>query len=439
MRNKTKTGLILFLISVAFGALALFAGCSGEIGVDEFLAGKDARNQIVTYYSNGGFFDGTRSVVVKDIHYVADSYVIGDFDEVQNVSVAKDDNSFGGWYFVKTADGKPVTTDGKEVDSTCSNLVKTDTPVDFSVKIKQDEHWYVYADWIPDVKVDVVLVTDDEGDMLGENGKTYKNGDIIAHKSFRQGVAYIDLSIPVKSSNYSFTQYFEEKECINPVLNSISMPEGEKPDNPVIYAKYIKGDWEMVRDSSGVRRMLNGLSSGNWYICNMSESKTIDCSSLKLNTLRRDEVRARVEGNGYTLKNLSYTIVNTAIQQDGRYSLFGTFGAKSVMRNITFENLSVSVTTAKEASFYLLAAGAADGAVLENVTFKNVQLSVTTAANIVNIGKEGEEYNTQNWLLGGVGGTDEAFLEKYTGLTVGSGKLSITSNGVTKEYSYPNV
>ena len=217
------------------------------------------------------------------------------------------------------------------------------------------------------------------------------------------------------------------------------MPEGEKPDNPVIYAKYIKGDWEMVRDSSGVRRMLNGLSSGNWYICNMSESKTIDCSSLKLNALRRDEVRARVEGNGYTLKNLSYTIVNTAIQQDGRYSLFGTFGAKSVMRNITFENLSVSVTTAKEASFYLLAAGAADGAVLENVTFKNVQLSVTTAANIVNIGKEGEEYNTQNWLLGGVGGTDEAFLEKYTGLTVGSGKLSITSNGVTKEYSYPNV
>lgn len=439
MRNKTKIGLSLFLISVGSAALALFAGCSGEMGADEFLASKDATNQIVTYYANGGFFDGTRNIVVKDIHYVPDSYVIGDFNEVQNVSVAKDENSFGGWYYVETKDGKPVTSDGKPLDATCSNISKTNTPVDFSVKIKQDEHWYVYADWIPNIKVDVVLVTDDNGDMHGEDGTTvYKNGEILTHKNFQQGVAIIDMETPVKSSDYTFTQFFNDKECTDPVLKGIDMPKGDNPANPVIYARYIKGNWNIVKDSSGVRRMLNGLNSGNWYICNMSENKTIDCGSLTgLASLRQGEVGARVEGNGYTLKNLSYKIVNSAIQQDGRYSLFGIFGAESVMRNVTFENLSVTVTTAREASLYLLAAGASDSAVLENVKFKNVSLSINTASNVLNIGKNGEEYDTRNWLLGGVGGTDKAFLEKFTGVTVESGKLTMTHNGATKEYEYP--
>lgn len=438
MKSRTKIGLSLFLISASAAALALFAGCSGEIGAEEFLKDKNATDQIVTYYANGGFFDGTRNIVFKDIHYAADSYVIGDFENVQNISVAKDENSFGGWYFVETADGKPVTSDGEEVNDTCSNIVKTTDPVDFSVKIRQGEHWYVYADWIPNVKVDVILVTDDGGDIHGADGTTvYKNGEILTHKNFQQGVAIIDTTVPVRSSDYSFTQFFYDKECTDPVLSGIPMPEGENPENPVIYAKYIKGEWNMVRTSSDVRRMFVGLNSGNWFICNMTENKTIDCSGIRGLALRQGEVTARIEGNGYTLKNLSYTVVNTALQQDGTYSVFGRFGADAVMRNVTFENLSVTVTTAREVSLYLIAAGASDGATIENVLFKNVQMTVNANANIINIGREGEEFNAQNWLLGGVGGTDKAFLEKFTGLTVESGKLTMNYNGETKEYPYP--
>ena len=43
--------------------------------------------------------------------------------------------------------------------------------------------------------------------------------------------------------------------------------------------------------------------------------------------LRQNEVGARIEGNGFTIKNLSYNVVNTAVQVGGTYSLFGSFGS----------------------------------------------------------------------------------------------------------------
>ena len=76
---------------------------------------------------------------------------------------------------------------------------------------------------------------------------------------------------------------------------------------------------------------------------------------------------------------------------------------------------------------------------IEDVAFKNVRLSITTNTNVTNIGKDGDDYNVGNWLLGGAGSTDAAFLERFKGLTVESGKLIMTYNGETKEYDYPVV
>lgn len=422
MRNKTKIALCLFLASV--GATALFAGCSGEMSAEEFLEGKNATDQIVTYYANGGTFDGTGNVVEKEIHYVADSFVIGDFDGVQNISVAKKENSFGGWYFVQTdADGKPV----KDSEG---NIVKTDTPVDFTVKIKQGEHWYVYAEWIPDVKVTVKLVTSDGGNMHDKSGNEYKPDSEIAYRNFDQGVVRPSLNAPLESKDYTFTQYFLDKECKIPMLSGIPFPEGEKPENPVIYARYIKGDWKIVSDSRGVRDMLTNLASGNYYLCNLVENKTIDCSSISP-VLKRGEISATVEGNGFTLTNLTYTVTNLALQEGSTYSVLGQISESASIRNLTFDGVSVSVNTSRNISLYLLTAGAADGAVFENVAFKNVSLSVTTSGSVYNIPQIGDEYDAGNWLFGGVA-TDKEFLDKFKGLTVESGKLTV--NG--KEYSY---
>ena len=135
MRNKTKIGLILFLMATA--AVTLFAGCIGEMGAEEFLKDKDAYEQLVTYYANGGYFDGTKSITEKTIHYTPDSYVVGDFEDVQNISVAKADNEFGGWYYAE------LDNENKPVKDNDGNVVVTDKAVDFSVTIKRGEHWYI--------------------------------------------------------------------------------------------------------------------------------------------------------------------------------------------------------------------------------------------------------------------------------------------------------
>ena len=432
MRNKTKIGLILFLMATA--AVTLFAGCIGEMGAEEFLKDKDAYEQLVTYYANGGYFDGTKSITEKTIHYTPDSYVVGDFEDVQNISVAKADNEFGGWYYAE------LDNENKPVKDNDGNVVVTDRAVDFSVTIKRGEHWYICADWIPNVKVDVVLVTDDGGDVHDRNNKTYKNGEIMFSLNFQQGFAIIETTEPtIKVTDYTFTQYFYDEECTQRVLGNIPMPEGEKPANPVIYVKYIKGSWNVVRDYKGVRQMLLGLNSGNYYFSNMSEDKTIDCSAMTPVALRQNEVGARIEGNGFTIKNLSYNVVNTAVQVGGTYSLFGSFGSECIVRGLTFDGVTITATMAREVSLYAISAGGADGAVIEDVAFKNVRLSITTNTNVTKIGKDGDDYNVGNWLLGGAGSTDAAFLERFKGLTVESGKLIMTYNGETKEYDYPVV
>ena len=171
----------------------------------------------------------------------------------------------------------------------------------------------------------------------------------------------------------------------------------------------------------------------------MSEDKTIDCSAMTPVALRQNEVGARIEGNGFTIKNLSYNVVNTAVQVGGTYSLFGSFGSECIVRGLTFDGVTITATMAREVSLYAISAGGADGAVIEDVAFKNVRLSITTNTNVTNIGKDGDDYNVGNWLLGGAGSTDAAFLERFKGLTVESGKLIMTYNGETKEYDYPVV
>lgn len=437
MRNRTKIALVLLSVSAA--ALAVFAGCSGEMTADEYLEQVGATDQVVTYYANGGSFDGTGNIYEKEIHYKPDSYVIGDFDGVQNVSVALKGSTFGGWYYVQTdAEGKPVT-DAE------GNFVKTDKQVDFSVKIKQGEHWYVYADWIPDLKVIVKLATDDDKAMSCKDGTVYEPDDEISYIPFERGSAVIDFKIKLAESNdYTFTQFFEDKECTKPVLGNIPMPEGENPQDKVIYAQYIKGNWNMVRESADVRRMFLGLASGNWYFCNMMENKVLDCSSIGVVSLKAGEIGARVEGNGFTVKNLTYTVNNT-LTAGNTYSVFGRLEDSAVMRNLTFDGISVNVTnTRQDISLYLLSAGVSSSAVIENVTFKNVRLTIASNAEINNIGKAGEEYNAQNWLFGGEG-TDTAFLAKFTGITVESAKLLIGEGKIEdlaengKEYTFSNV
>lgn len=406
--------LLVLIFSVTALALCTLVGCMGEMGAEEFLTGVGAYNQTVTYYGNGGTFNGTGNLLEKTIHYTPDSYVINEFDDVRGFSVARTGYSFGGWYYVAlNADGTPEK-DGN------GGITLTDTPLDASRKIQANEKWYVGAMWIPDVKLEIKLVTDDGGNMTASNGTEYKNGDVITTRAFLNGFAVMDTATPVRSSTHTFTQFFYDEACTQRILSNIPQPEGEDAENPVIYAQYLKGEWEIVRTARDVRSMMFNPQGKNYWIATMNEQKVIDCSTVSAIPLRNDIFEARIEGNGYTVKGL--TVKSTLQEAGATYSLFGELGENSVIKDIMFEDLSVTANTARPASIYLLS-GQTNGATLDGVTFKNATLTAA-GANITNIPSIEGGYLTDNWLSGGFD-NDEAFLEGFTGLTIDGAKLII--------------
>lgn len=409
-----KKLLVLLLSITAIAALAL-TGCMGEMGAEEFLDGVGALNQSVTYYGNGGTFNGTGNLLEKTLHYMPDSYVITEFDDLRGFSVARTGFTFGGWYYVELEEsGAPKKDENGQV-------TLTDRILDNSRKIQANEKWYVAAMWVPDVKLEIKLVTSDGGKMTTDKGVEYENGDVITTRSFLNGEAVMDTATPVRSSTHTFTQFFYDEECTQRVLSNIPQPEGEDAENPVIYAQYLQGEWEIVRTARDVGSMLNNPGGKNYWIANMSEQKVIDCSSIT-RTMRTGMFEAHIEGNGYTISGLSY---DTTVQEAGStYSVFGQLGENTVIKNLTFEELSVSARTARSAAIYLLG-GSANGATIEGVTFRNATLKVS-GASIINIPATEGGYRTDNWLCGGFDG-DAAFLAAYAGLTIDGAKLIINN------------
>lgn len=418
--------LIVLLFSVMAIALIALCGCMGELGPEEYLSGESAWNQYVMYYGNGGTFNSTNDQLVKRIHYKPGVEIIGNDTEVRGFSVARDDYTFGGWYYVQLgADGTPVFDENGGVTLT--------DPVSFPKTIKENEKLYFGALWIPKVKLDIRLVTDDGGSFTvastveGEQViTTYNPGDTLTLRSFIKGYAQIERRAPVTPQNkeYTFTQFFYDEACTQRVISNIPVPENDgSAVNPVIYAQYVKGDWTIVENADGVQDMLSG--SGKYWIANMSENKVIDCSKIT-RSLRRSEWPKTIEGNGYTLKGINTGLVAVKISTANEsYSLFGQFTENTVIKNLTFEDLKVNVNNDKQnVSIFLLSNGVS-GATLENVTLKNVSLEILSAnQSVVNIPKTASGYITNNWLFGGLG-TDSAFLEAYNGVKVDGAKLTI--------------
>lgn len=405
--------LLLFILSLTALALFVLAGCMGEMDAEEFLKNEGALNQYVVYYANGGTFDGSNTTVTKTIHYVPDSYVINDFDGVRNVSVARPEHVFNGWYYVA------LGTDGLPALDEDGNVTLT-TPVDFSKKIKENEKWYIGAMWVADVRLEIKLVTSDGGKMTASDGKEYENGALLTTRSFPNGVAVMDTTAPVRTSEYTFTQFFHDEACTQRVTANIPQPDGGE-GNPVIYAQYLKGSWEVVRTASNVRAMLFSPGGKNYYIATMSEEKVIDCSNITALPLRSGEFNAHIEGNGYTLKGIPVT--STLQTAGATYSMFGQITDKTEIRNLAFENITVTATTARSLSIFAIFSSA-DGATLENLSFKNVKLNITASVAVTNIPAVDGGYQADNWIFGGED-TDAQFLAVHSGVTLDGAALSI--------------
>ena len=162
MSKRTKFKLLILAAVLCF-SVSLFAGCVGELHVNDFLNQNNALNQQVTYYSNGGYFDGTNNIVEKNVYYHVNDIVITNFDAIQGKSIRREDFVFAGWYYAELTDkldeeGNPeLDADGNHIlvpvfEDEEKKIVKSTTRrLEDNLKIQQNTHIYVCAHCEKDV------------------------------------------------------------------------------------------------------------------------------------------------------------------------------------------------------------------------------------------------------------------------------------------------
>ena len=403
MKFATKIK-ILIVLAVCMIA-TLIAGCSiGEKTADRFLKEVGAQDKCVTYSASGGTFNGNSQLLLLHLYYPEENEVIYDFTNIDNISMSRAGYVFNGWVYAELdAEDKPVYDErGYLVPS--SSKVDTSTPV----KLTAGQHLYVCAVWVPDTRVDVILVidgdTDNTKEITGADGNKYKTGDIIDGKVFNtNGTVNISTALPaMASTDYTFLQYYKDAAC-NEIMNeTVTRPTDGV--NPKIYAKYIEGVWNVIRTDTQVANMLNTPVDGaKYYLYTDNGSNVIDCSkrvfTLKSYTDDTILTNCTIAGNGVTIKNLNFTARNIGNGQI--CSIFGVFGAGADISNLTIEKINVTLTANGDLTAYLINHGVEEGAKLNNVVVNGASFTITARGTIQNIQKVGDSYDTSDWICGG--------------------------------------
>jgi hypothetical protein len=412
--------LAMSLIAVAF------AGCTDET-LDSKLKELNVKQGVI-YYANGGWFDGDSSRDTKSIYYPENAALISDFSITENISITRTNYIFNGWLKAE------VDENGDPVKDENGKVVASQEVIDLSTtKLEKGQILYVCANWVKGVTLKIYLVTDDNQPMTGADNKVYNPGDEIKELSFGTQ-SYINIKSETSyltSTDYTYLQYYSDEACTQAFSGKYTKPadDGEAK----LYAKYVKGNYEIVRDNYAVQTMLNSSDAVNYYIFNTDDSKIIDMSGLTVNirTGTTNEFCGKIQGNGYTLKNITYAL-SDASTNNGVYSAFGKFAQGAEINDLAFENVTVSINkvrnTVTRLNIYLVSASTDSESKFNNFEIDGITLKISTmdetVTTIANIPKQDGVYSTANCLFGGYS-SDEEFFAAYSGITVTDVNISI--------------
>ena len=396
--HKALVAILLVLMSV----FAL-VGCQIGITMDDIIDQYNLTAR-VTYFANGGMFESTPGKDQKEMYFKPGSVAVNiGSDEVAvtsgSVGISRPDHIFDGWYFVEV--------EGDETQPVGGNAGKAvlGEKVDFSAELKEGDHWYVAAKWLTKEKVNVYLSCD-ENTTITYNSKTYKNGDLVNFYNFTNPTVNEPRQEVFKGiSGFTYLDYYYDAAGTQPVQWPIE--KNADGSDVSIYVKYITGKWTVLRKPSDVTSFLTFDMSGSGNYC---ISRNIDCANQKASIADRN-FAANFEGFGYTIQNL--TLEKSGITNGSVVSAFGEFQATASMKNVTFENMTVSYESRARdedsmLTMYALCKGAQDGATFENVTFDVTMTMDIGAATVLNISKVEETYQSAQWLFGSAS-TDAEF------------------------------
>ena len=408
-------------------AVCLFAGCKiGEMNADEFLKNNNAENQCVTYFANGGRFNNNAVRTKLDVYYQANSYIV--CSDTENFRIARTDFIFDGWYYI-TVDGN-----GNPVCDADGNVILGEKvkPTD---KIGENKHLYVAAGWSTDVVITVKLVTEDGFEVEDKDGNKYKNGDEI--KTLNFGVfseyglegSYYAIENAV---NATYLYFFADEDCTKPIT-SVKKPTDSEVKSVEVYAKYIKGEWNIVSTASDVRNMFNNSSvtsrCTNYYLFSTNGSGVIDYANQTLSVgLSNSTFAINIEGNGVIIDNIKFSRAGSNALTGGKNSILGRLGASSSIKNLTLRNVKFTADAGRNnPEICVVCNGYEDGAKSENFVNFNIQtvtaeLSAASGTMIYNI----QNNNTDCWLYGAFGEvTDAQFMQIFTGIKVTGATLKV--------------
>ncbi len=368
MKKKVKSKLILLFAGIS--SLFLLGGCALGESFEEVIENRDLTAQ-VTYYSNGGMFEETASKTEKKMYYQtgAQALNIGKNNPTDGtVSISRNNYIFTGWYHaVLDEEGNPVFEDEE------NGIYKLGEPADFSVSLQEGAHWMLIACWEAKVKLHVQLVCEEGKEISvevgeGEEALSYKNGDIITSYSYGTwGEVDLDSVEPfaAKDGAFTFIEYYHDEACTQLVEDSLL----QQDTDVTVYAKYVEGEWTVVKTVADILGIFNNLGEGNryWLI------KDVDLKGKKITPMA--SIGCEIQGNGYKIKNLS--VADDQIKGNPTLGLFGNIEKSAILENILFEGLTIEYAIQSGLpKIYFACASIEEGAKIENVVL-NGTMTIT--------------------------------------------------------------
>ncbi len=468
----TKKLLRLIVLLATIFICATVCGCSvGMESLDDILNKNDLTARI-TYFSNGGWFNDVTENLSRDIYYKENSKAFEITQETATTKVKHKEYIYAGWYTILTVeldgekyfacditeeqmndylidDDSVIKKNNGEylikiadyqtlIASANVPLLKLDELFDFeNTTLNENDEIYLATKWVPDQKVEYVLITEDCASIT-INGEKFDSGEVIATKTFDND----KFSIPSKYtrepvsdvSDAKFVDFykFEDGASVNElelISGDIARPES---GNVKIFLKYVAdSSWKIVRTADDAVKIFSSPNN-NYYI-----SRDVDCSSIKEPVNVIDNFDGVIRGNGHTITGLKVKAIGEGqgIQSGDKVALFGNISENAQIKDITFKDTTITCTTRKmNGSFvgvYLFAITNSASA-LSNFNLDGVELNIDLkdGVNIENI-PFGSTYDTTSWFCGGY--TNSEFLGEFNTVQIKNYELIINESVVATD------
>lgn len=421
MKHKLKVLLTVLLVLLTLVALA---GCKGE--GDQYAENDENGYTVsVQYHTNGGQF-AAGTYVLTDCYNVdgkSELMLLDPNDPARSEPKQAQNNGYflAGWYTECTdtgktdANGNPVYNYSGYWDFE-TDVVKLEAGKEYS---SAEPVLHLYAAWVPNFSFEVYdLNTGELVDSVPIDPTDEKELELELSTWDESTGRLSKKDIPVKDG-CTFNGLYLDAEGTQKVTEASVRHAGSLDletavaTDPVmkLYVDYMEGSFVAVYTAED---MMDKLSSGKDVIV----MDDLDFSQVEWSSDVADfSYDGKILGNGHKLTGITLSIApeNVNTQEILYAGLFGMLEETAMIRDLTFENVKVTVSEGKlgfgagdyfnNISLGLLTGQITEGAQITNVTFANcvIELDVTI---------ENYEYT-----LGLIAGSGAAGLDS-TGITV---------------------